>query len=249
MRSDCASYVWLIRRIRRSRRYTRDSATRVRAEREARASATMRAKGIERTRAIDKTPNAARPRLIPQAYTHPLVFSLSSPTTHPLDHYPLSPPPRPPPPPPLSSSVPASLFHLPAPLTLRKSPSYPLRVPLSEHYAPFARKPTHPRSSRYTLFYLSLLLSFFLSLLCLSLYLSSTIRIFSSISWLSAFRDIVVFLSASFSIFLYRWNPITFGQSNERVCVFRIPVLVVPEGKKKKRKNQDTGGEKLGLRN
>lgn len=82
-------------------------------------------------RAIDKTPNAARPRLILQAYTHPLVFSLSSPTTHPLDHYPLPPPP-PPPPPLLSSPAPASFSAtLRAPLTLRKSPSYPLRAPPS----------------------------------------------------------------------------------------------------------------------
>lgn len=77
-------------------------------------------------RAIDKTPNAARPRLILQAYTHPLVFSLSSPTTHPLDHYPLPPPPppAPPPPPPLLSSLTPASFTA----TLRKSPSYPLRA-------------------------------------------------------------------------------------------------------------------------
>lgn len=123
--SDCFGYhVSLIRRY--ASIYGIRSRVCVRREREARVSATTRAKGIERTRAIDKTPNAARPRLIPQAYTHPLVFSLSSPTTHPLDHYPLSPPPPPPPPPPLSSSVPAPLFRLPA--TLRKSPSYPLRA-------------------------------------------------------------------------------------------------------------------------
>lgn len=149
----------------------------VQREREARASATMRAKGIERTRAIDKTPNAARPRLIPQAYTHPLVFSLSSPTTH---------PPRP-----LSPSPLLHLFHLlhlrprlsplpspanlPAPLTLRKSPSYPLRASPSPN-APFARKPTHPRSSRYTLLFL------FLSSY-VPLYLSSALRISSSISF------------------------------------------------------------------
>lgn len=117
-------------------------------------------------RAIDKTPNAARPRLILQAYTHPLVFSLSSPTTHPLDHYPL-----PPPPPLLSSPAPASFSAtLRAPLTLRKSPSYPLRAPPSPSHA------THPlRGSPRTLgaadiLRLSLSLSFFLRSIPLSLF-------------------------------------------------------------------------------
>lgn len=98
-------------------------------------------------RAIDKTPNAARPRLIPQAYTHPLVFSLSSPTTHPLDHYPLPPPRRPPPPPPPSVlasnpiSRPRPPFPLPSNLLL-PFVSLPLipyeRLPLHHPYA------THP---------------------------------------------------------------------------------------------------------
>lgn len=102
-----------------------------------RASTTMRAKGNRGDRAIDKTPNAARPRLILQAYTHPLVFSLSSPTTHPLDHYPLPPSP---PPPLLSSPAPASFSAtLRTPLTLCKSPSYPLRV-----RPPLSLNTTHP---------------------------------------------------------------------------------------------------------
>jgi len=97
-----------------------------------------RAKGNRGDRAIDKTPNAARPRLILQAYTHPLVFSLSSPTTHPLDHYPLPPSP---PPPLLSSPAPASFSAtLRTPLTLCKSPSYPLRV----RPPPLSLNTTHP---------------------------------------------------------------------------------------------------------
>lgn len=151
-------------------------ATRVRTRR---ARASERASGRDNEskrnrgdRAIDKTPNAARPRLILQAYTHPLVFSLSSPTTHPLDHYPLPPPP-PPPPPLLSSPAPASFSAtLRAPLTLRKSPSYPLRAPPSPNA-------THPlRGSPRTLGAADILhLSLFPSLY--SLYLFSTLRIFS----------------------------------------------------------------------
>lgn len=85
-------------------------------------------------RAIDKTPNAARPRLIPQAYTHPLVFSLSSPTTHPLDHYPLPPPPRPSPPPPPPSVLASSPI-------IRPRPPFP---PPSVLLLPFASLPLIP---------------------------------------------------------------------------------------------------------
>ena len=71
-------------------------------------SARRECEGDERDRATDKTPNAARPRLIPQAYTHPLVFSLSTPTTHPPGRHP-----------PSSSSLPPSYSLLtphPSPL-------------------------------------------------------------------------------------------------------------------------------------
>lgn len=77
-------------------------------------------------RAIDKTPNAARPRLIPQAYTHPLVFSLSSPTTHPLDHYPLPSPLSSPTPPPTPFPPPSVLL-----LPFVSLPLIPYKRPLS----------------------------------------------------------------------------------------------------------------------
>lgn len=127
-------------------------------------------------RAIDKTPNAARPRLILQAYTHPLVFSLSSPTTHPLDHYPL-PPPTPPPPPPafLSSPTPASFSAtLRTPLTLRKSPSYPLRAPPSPNTLRTLCEEAHAPSEQ-PMYYVSLLLFSF----SLFLYFFSTLYILS----------------------------------------------------------------------
>jgi len=128
-------------------------------------------------RAIDKTPNAARPRLILQAYTHPLVFSLSSPTTHPLDHYPPPPPPPLPPPPLLSSSAPASFSAtLHTPLTLRKSPSYPLRAPPSPNAThPLRESPRTLGAADILRLSVSLLFSF-----SLSFYLFSTLHIFCS---------------------------------------------------------------------
>lgn len=135
-------------------------------------------------RAIDKTPNAARPRLILQAYTHPLVFSLSSPTTHPLDHYPLPPPP----PPLLSSPAPASFSAtLRAPLTLRKSPSYPLRAPPSPNA-------THPlRGSPRTLGAADMLHLSFFSSFSIPLSLFHLTHFLIAPFLLSVSPDIVVF--------------------------------------------------------
>lgn len=139
--------------------------------------ATMRATRNRGDRAIDKTPNAARPRLILQAYTHPLVFSLSSPTLLTLSTT------IPflllllilPPPPPLFSvlACPRLLFRHPPCSSYPSQVSLlsPTCVPLFERNAPFARKPTHPPSSRYIT---SLSFSF-----SSSLYLFSTLRIFS----------------------------------------------------------------------
>lgn len=121
----------------RDRKRGTERATRVRRRREGQS-------------ATDKTPNAARPRLIPQAYTHPLVFSLSSPTTHPPGRYP-----------PSSFSLPPScslLASRPSPLCDPVGP-FSFRCPPLWLYAPSERKLTHPRSSRYMSFSLSLPLS------------------------------------------------------------------------------------------
>lgn len=134
----------------RDRKRGTERATRVRRRREGQS-------------ATDKTPNAARPRLIPQAYTHPLVFSLSSPTTHPPGRYP-----------PSSFSLPPSyslLASRPSPLCDPVGP-FSFRCPPLWLYAPSERKLTHPRSSRYMSFSLSLPLS---SSLFLSLPLSSSL--------------------------------------------------------------------------
>lgn len=138
----------------RDRKRGTERATRVRRRREGQS-------------ATDKTPNAARPRLIPQAYTHPLVFSLSSPTTHPPGRYP-----------PSSFSLPPScslLASRPSPLCDPVGP-FSFRCPPLWLYAPSERKLTHPRSSRYMSFSLSLPLSLPFSL-PLSLF-STSCRLF-----------------------------------------------------------------------
>lgn len=195
-------------------------------------------------RAIDKTPNAARPRLIPQAYTHPLVFSLSSPTTHPLDHYPLPPPPRPPPPPP-----PSVLASSPI---IRPRPPFPppsvLLLPFASlPLIPYERPPPlHPyathslRESPRTLE----------AARCVSLppFLTARLSLFHFMHFLVApllLPPHVVSFSrrVSFSILLYRQNPITFGQSNERACVSTVPHACAAPSflfpKKKEKGNRD----------
>lgn len=205
-------------------------ATRVRTRR-ARASERAsgrdnESKGNRGDRAIDKTPNAARPRLILQAYTHPLVFSLSSPTTHPLDHYPLPPPPSPPPPPLLCPRLPPPPFPPPSVLLLPlvslplipyvRPPLRTLRTLCEETHAP-SEQPIYRVS--------------------LARFISLPPHAFSRspFSTLRLSRDIVVFFPVSFSIVPYRRNPITFGQSNERA---RFPVLAVLKEKKKKKKKR-----------
>lgn len=98
-------------------------------------SARRECEGDGMDRATDKIPNAARPRLIPQAYTHPLVFSFPSPTTHPPDRHPLLLSPY-------SLPVPS-----PSPLGYPAGPFSFRHLPLWL-YAPSERKPTHPPSSR-----------------------------------------------------------------------------------------------------
>lgn len=65
---------------------------------------------------IDKTPNVARPRLIPQAYTHPRVFS-------PFLPY---------------STLLPSCHPSPSPLIPYECPLLVLRTPCEETHAPFA---------------------------------------------------------------------------------------------------------------
>lgn len=136
-------------------------------------------------RAIDKTPNAARPRLILQAYTHPLVFSLSSPplptlsTTIPFLHpLPLLFCPRLPPPPfPPPSVLLLPFVSLPL-IPYVRPPLRALRTLCEEAHAP----------SEQSIYYISLffLFSVFLSLFHFTHFLVAPFL-------LSVSRDIVVF--------------------------------------------------------
>ena len=161
-------------------------------------SARRECEGDERDRATDKTPNAARPRLIPQAYTHPLVFSLSTPTTHPPGRHP-----------PSSSSLPPSYSLLaphPSPLCDPVGP-FSFRCPPLWLYAPSERKPTHPRSSRYIYIYIYILLGLCVSL-CLSLSLPPS-HPFLPLACLLARLCRLSFLSL-----LFHWQSLATPSSN-----------------------------------